>query len=115
MAVTSERRLVARFAALGDDTRWSVLTRVGRSPASASALAAELPVSRQAIARHLEVLRAAGLVEVRRHGREAVYQAVGAELSAVADDLVAVARGWEHQLAAVKRLAESRTAQQPPG
>ena len=49
----------AMFAALADDTRWAILTRLGEAPASASALARELPVSRQAIVKHLEVLRGA--------------------------------------------------------
>lgn len=57
------------FAALGDDTRWAILSRLGEAPASASALARELPVSRQAIVKHLDVLEAAGLVVSRREGR----------------------------------------------
>ena len=54
------------FAALGDDTRWAILARLGEAPASASALARELPISRQAIVKHLEVLDGAGLVDQRR-------------------------------------------------
>jgi predicted transcriptional regulator len=41
------------FAALGDDTRWAILARLGEGPASASALAREFPISRQAIVKHL--------------------------------------------------------------
>ena len=95
------------FAALGDETRWRILVRIGRSPASASALAGELPVSRQAIVKHLEVLRAAGLVEVHRHGREVRDQPIGARLTAVARDLERIASGWDRRLAQLKALAEA--------
>jgi DNA-binding transcriptional ArsR family regulator len=94
------------FAALADDTRWEILTRVGEAPASASALARELPVSRQAIVKHLEVLRAAGLVEAEQRGRELVHRAIGGRLSDVARDLDRIAATWERRLTALKRLAE---------
>jgi DNA-binding transcriptional ArsR family regulator len=94
------------FAALADDTRWRILTRLGRSPASASALARELPVTRQAIVKHLEVLRAAGLVEAEQVGRELVHRALGGRLSSLARDLDRLAAAWDRRLADVKRLAE---------
>ena len=94
------------FAALADDTRWRILTRVGEAPASASALARELPVSRQAIVKHLEVLRGAGLVEAERQGRELVHRAIGGTLSDVARDLEQIAVSWDRRLARIKRLAE---------
>lgn len=95
------------FAALGDDTRWTILSRLGEGPASASALARELPVSRQAIVKHLEVLRAVGLVEAERQGREVVHRALGGRLSDLARELDRIAVAWEQQLALVKRLAEA--------
>jgi DNA-binding transcriptional ArsR family regulator len=94
------------FAALGDDTRWAILTRLGKSPASASALARELPVSRQAIVKHLEVLRAAGLVEAEQQGRELVHRALGGRLSDVARQLERIGHAWDSRLASIKRLAE---------
>ena len=94
------------FAALADDTRWTILTRLGEAPASASALARELPVSRQAIVKHLEVLRGAGLVEAEHQGRELVHRAIGGRLSDVARDLERIAAGWDRRLARIKRLAE---------
>lgn len=96
----------AAFAALADDTRWSILTRLGEAPASASALARELPVSRQAIVKHLEVLRAAGLVEAEYRGRELVHHAVGGRLSQLARDLDRIAQIWDERLARIKLLAE---------
>jgi len=96
------------FAALADDTRWGILTRLGEAPASASALARELPVSRQAIVKHLEVLRAAGLVEAEQQGRELVHRAIGGRLSDLARDLDRIARAWDRRLATIKRLAEDQ-------
>lgn len=98
---------VAVFAALADDTRWDILTRLGRAPASASGLAAELPVSRQAIARHLGVLEEVGLVSAQRHGRELRYAALGARLATVAADLERIASAWERRLESIKAAAES--------
>ena len=94
------------FGALADDTRWSILTRLGEGPASASALARELPVTRQAIAKHLEVLQGAGLVEAEKAGRELVFRAVGGRLSDVARELERIGAAWESRLARIKRLAE---------
>ncbi|GAB3049070.1 ArsR/SmtB family transcription factor [Sediminivirga luteola] len=94
------------FAALGDDTRWEILQRVGARAASASALAVELPVTRQAVARHLEVLHAAGLVEKERHGRELRYRAIAAALSAAAAELEQIAAGWDRRLERLRARAE---------
>jgi DNA-binding transcriptional ArsR family regulator len=94
------------FAALGDDTRWAILSRLGESPASASALARELPVSRQAIVKHLEVLTGAGLVESSRVGRELVFRALGGRLNDVARELERIGSAWDARLAVIKRLAE---------
>src|SRR4029079_6354681 len=96
------------FAALADDTRWGILTRLGEAPASASALARGLPVSRQAIGKHLEVLRAAGLVEAEQQGRELVHRAIGGRLSDLARDRDRIARAWDRRLATIKRLAEDQ-------
>ena len=96
----------AVFAALADDTRWRILARLGEAPASASALARELPVSRQAIVKHLEVLRGAGLVEAEQRGRELVHRAIGGRLSDLARELDRLAEVWDGRLARIKSLAE---------
>lgn len=98
--------LVPVFAALGDDTRWSILTALGEGEASASALAERLPVSRQAIAKHLAVLSEVGLAEPVRVGREVRYRVVGAALTATAHRLDAIGREWDRRLAAIKEIAE---------
>jgi DNA-binding transcriptional ArsR family regulator len=98
--------LVATFAALADDTRWDILTRLGSRELSASALAAELPVTRQAIAKHLAALADAGLVEPTRSGREIRYRAIGSRLSAVAGELGRIGSEWDRRLARIRAIAE---------
>ena len=62
------------FAALGDETRLALMRRLGSSgPHSIAQLAAESPLTRQAITKHLEVLDAAGLVRSDRRGRERIW------------------------------------------
>ncbi|MFD7311523.1 ArsR/SmtB family transcription factor [Promicromonospora sp. NPDC059942] len=117
---------VVAFAALGDETRWAVLQalsggerageqareRAGQDavdPASgltASALAARLPVTRQAIAKHLAVLEAAGLVESWVVGRERRYRALGAELTALGRRLERIGDAWEARLGRIAGIAE---------
>lgn len=99
--------LVPMFAALGDETRWSILVALGEGDASASALAERLPVSRQAIAKHLAVLQDVGVVESVRVGRELRYRVLGTSLSAAAHRLDTIGAEWDTRLAAVKRIAES--------
>jgi DNA-binding transcriptional ArsR family regulator len=102
----SHETLAPVCAALGDDTRWAILARLGEAPASASALARELPISRQGIVKHLDLLSAAGLVESERQGRELVYRALGGRLSDVGRELERIGRAWDVRLARIKRLAE---------
>jgi DNA-binding transcriptional ArsR family regulator len=102
----STATLVSTFAALGDQTRWDVLAALGEGEASASALADRLPVSRQAIAKHLAVLHEVGLVEPVRVGKEVRYRALGSRLSDVARSLEAIGAAWDVRLAAIKAIAE---------
>ena len=99
--------MVPVFAALGDETRWSVLAALGQGDASASALAGRLPVSRQAIAKHLAVLEEVGLVEPVRVGREVQYRVLGARLRDTATRLDAIGEQWDRRLAAIKEIAET--------
>ena len=98
---------VALFAALGDDTRWAVLQRIAQSPASASTLANELPGSRQAIGKHLDVLAAVGLAQSTRVGREVRWTAIGSRILAASRALESVVRGWDRRLDRIRRAAES--------
>jgi DNA-binding transcriptional ArsR family regulator len=98
--------LTTVFAALADETRWDILTRLGARELSASALAAELPVTRQAIAKHLAALAEAGLVEAVPIGREIRYRALGARLHAMATELDRIGAEWDHSLARIAAIAE---------
>lgn len=102
----SQTPLVPVFAALGDETRWSILAALGEGDASASALAGRLPVTRQAIAKHLAVLQEVGLVESVRVGREVRYRVIGAQLTATARDLDRIGADWERRLTEIKHIAE---------
>ena len=63
------------FSALSDPTRRHVVEALAsRETATATELATELPVTRQAVAKHLSALSSAGLVESERRGRETRYR-----------------------------------------
>ena len=109
----SESRPVALCAALGDETRWQVLELLGDADLSASDLATRMPVTRQAVAKHLRVLEAVGLVEARQDGRAVRYRAVGAALHRLAGNLDAVARGWERRLGDLAHVAEGIAQGEP--
>jgi DNA-binding transcriptional ArsR family regulator len=95
------------FAALADSTRRSLYERLTiDGPASASRLATELPVSRQAIAKHLGILDDAGLVSRSRQGREVVYSAELSPLDDVATWMSDVGSAWEERLKNLKRGLE---------
>jgi DNA-binding transcriptional ArsR family regulator len=96
----------ALLAVLADETRWRILTELGAAEMSASALATRLPVTRQAIAKHLSVLAEAGLVEPVRVGREIRFRALGAQLSALGSQLTVIGQQWDRRLLAIKRIAE---------
>jgi DNA-binding transcriptional ArsR family regulator len=95
------------FAALADPTRRQVLELVGERPAGASALAALLPITRQAVTQHLAVLEDSGLVARTRRGREIVYTVKPDELIGAAEWLNARASAWRDRLATLKAEAES--------
>ncbi len=93
------------LAALSDPTRRAVFERLSaKGPASASQLADEIPVSRQAIAKHLTQLGSVGLVNRAQHGREVVFSAQVEPLAEVADWLGRVGGEWDRRL---QRLKES--------
>jgi DNA-binding transcriptional ArsR family regulator len=96
----------AVFAALADPTRRAVIDRLAREPASASRLAGELPVSRQAVAKHLAALDRAGLVAARREGREIRYEITPAPLTAAMDWMVDVGGRWDERLARLAARAQ---------
>ena len=102
----------AVLAALADSTRrqlLGVLVDAGR--ASATTVADRMPVSRQAVVKHLHVLEAAGLVQGVRAGREVLYVAQPGPLDHSARWLADLAATWDGRLDALKRAAEAMEAQ----
>lgn len=96
------------FDALGDPTRRHIVESLSEGEASATQLAADLPVTRQAVAKHLSALREAGLVESRRHGRETLYRVNAAPLDAAAAWIVRVGGEWDARLERLRALVEAR-------
>ena len=113
-----------------DDELWAAVAEPSRrrvlgllltdGEATPTRLAARLPVTRQAVAKHLAVLTRAGLVQGRRHGREVRYSArpeqVSAAARAMADAAAQMARAaaqWDRRLAAVKQRAEAQHRARP--
>ena len=101
------------WSAVGDPTRRRVLdVLLDRGEATATVVAGELPVTRQAVAKHLAVLDRAGLVEGRRQGREVRYAIRPQRLDAATRSMAQVAAEWDARLAAIKRIAEAAAREQ---
>ena len=99
----------AVFGALADGTRRSLLADIARrGDATPTELAADSPVTRQAVAKHLGVLADAGLVEARREGRETRYRHTPEPFSDAIGWMVDVGGRWDDRLAALQRAAERR-------
>jgi DNA-binding transcriptional ArsR family regulator len=97
----------ALFAALSDPTRRQVIASLSeRETATATGLAEEIPVSRQAIAKHLASLEEAGLVSAERIGRERRYRLTPAPLAEAVSWIAAVGAQWDERLARLSRLAK---------
>ena len=96
------------LAALADPTRRQLLDLLAaQGEATATTLAERLPVSRQAVVKHLAVLDAAGLVSGGRVGREVRYAVRPAALNATARWMAGLAADWDQRLANIKRVAEA--------
>ena len=92
------------FDALADpNRRYVVQALAGRETATATELAAELPVTRQAVAKHLAALNEAGLVESRREGRETRYELTPGPMAAAMDWMAGVGAQWDSRLARLKK------------
>ncbi|WP_377272859.1 ArsR/SmtB family transcription factor [Peterkaempfera sp. SMS 1(5)a] len=96
------------LAALADPTRRRLLDLLAaQGEVTATTLAAGVPVSRQAVVKHLAVLEAAGLVSGTRVGREVRYAVRPAALDATAQWMASLAADWDRRLANIKRIAEA--------
>jgi DNA-binding transcriptional ArsR family regulator len=101
------------WAAVAEPSRRLLLDLLlARGEATPTMLAAELPFTRQAVAKHLAVLTRAGLVEGRREGREVRYAVRPERLDAAAQAMAEVAAQWDSRVQAIKRLAEAAHREQ---
>jgi DNA-binding transcriptional ArsR family regulator len=97
----------AVFVALADPTRRRMVETLAKgSTVTASALAAELPISRQAVAKHLAALRRARLVRAKRVGRETRYSLQAEPLGDAAGWIATVGAEWDERLDDLRRLLE---------
>lgn len=100
-------KIGAVFAALADPTRRQVVRTLSRQPdLTASRLAGELPMSRQAVAKHLALLDEAGLVAGERAGRETRYHLTPGPLSDAMGWMADAGARWDGRLARLQRRLE---------
>ena len=96
---TAQDPASAVFGALSDPRRRALLAEIAQHPqATATELAADLPISRQAVLKHLNALSDAGLFDRERSGREVRYRITPAPLSDAVSWMAAVGAQWDDRL-----------------
>jgi DNA-binding transcriptional ArsR family regulator len=102
---------VELVAAVTEPTRRRLLDLLlERGPSTPTSLADGLPVTRQAVSKHLAVLERAGLVDGERSGREMHYHVNIDRLDDATRSLSALASAWDRRLLRIKRIAEAAHA-----
>jgi ArsR family transcriptional regulator, cadmium/lead-responsive transcriptional repressor len=105
MSVTIDDEL---WSAVGDPTRRRMLDLLlTDGGGTATTLSDQLPVTRQAVAKHLAVLEKVGLVHVTPAGRERLYTVDEAQLARAVAQLSSVRDAWDGRLQRIKRMAEA--------
>ena len=100
------------WAAMGDPTRRRLLDLLLRDGfGTATSLSSGLPITRQAVAKHLNVLERAELVVPRKDGREVRYVVNEAQFARAVDQLASVGAAWDARLRRIKSIAEQISAQ----
>ena len=97
------------LAALADSTRRELLRRLAQGPHRAGELATGFAISRPAICKHTRMLKRAGLITARQHGREQIYELApsgGQVIEELIETIEQVGRFWDIALDAFKRYAE---------
>jgi predicted transcriptional regulator len=96
------------WSAVGDPTRRRVLDLLlADGGGSATTLSQRLPVTRQAVAKHLGILDRVGLVHAAPSGRERRYEVDEAQLARAVAQLSSVGAAWDARLQRIKRIAEA--------
>src|SRR5439155_22921068 len=99
------------FAALADPMRRSLLVNLAEnSPKTATQLAEDYPITRQAILKHLNILEDAGLVAVHQKGREKRYTLTPEPLDDLEKWLKDISAKWDERLLRLKTLLEDEVA-----
>jgi DNA-binding transcriptional ArsR family regulator len=100
-----DERVDLVFGALADPTRRHLIELLAAEPgATATGLAATLPISRQAVAKHLKLLGEAGIVSSRRRGREALFELEPEPLGEAVAWIGSVGGEWDRSLDGLRRL-----------
>ncbi len=96
------------FAALSDETRLHLIAQLRDGSArSIAQLAAGLPLSRQAITKHLRILETANILRCIKVGRESLFEFNPTALSAAQEYLTVVSKQWDQSLSRLKAFVES--------
>ncbi|MFC0032728.1 ArsR/SmtB family transcription factor [Micromonospora chaiyaphumensis] len=96
------------WSAIGDPTRRRMLDLLlVDGDGTATTLSQRMPVTRQAVAKHLGVLDRVGLVRATPAGREKRYRVDDAQLARAVAQLSSVGSAWDARLRRIKRIAES--------
>ncbi|MDF2038424.1 metalloregulator ArsR/SmtB family transcription factor [Cytobacillus oceanisediminis] len=107
MATADNTNFENVLIALADPTRRELLDLIAlRGQATATALATAVTVSRQAVVKHLTILKDAKLVSSNRVGREVRYKVCPQQLSSTAEWMENLAADWDRKLDWIKRMAE---------
>jgi DNA-binding transcriptional ArsR family regulator len=100
------------WSAIGDPTRRRLLDLLlADGEGTATSLSQRVPVTRQAVAKHLGVLDRVGLVRAAPSGRERRYQVDDAQLARAVAQLTSVGSAWDARLRRIKRIAEAIEAE----
>jgi DNA-binding transcriptional ArsR family regulator len=95
------------FAALGDETRLKLITRLCQEgPLSVTRLSEGASITRQAVSKHLGTLEESGLVQARQKGRERIYEFAPARLRAAQRYLDQVSAEWDSAIARLRAYVE---------
>jgi DNA-binding transcriptional ArsR family regulator len=96
------------FAALGDRTRLRLVARLSSGgPASLTKLSAGLPITRQAITKHLRAMERSGLVHSRRQGRQMIWRLERRRLREARHYLETISAQWDSALARLRDFVEN--------
>lgn len=96
------------WSAVGDSTRRRMLDLLlTDGGGTATTLSRQLPITRQAVAKHLGVLQRVGMVQVTNSGRERIFEVSQAQLARAVAQLSSVGTAWDARLHRIKGIAEA--------